>query len=109
MDFENDFWSLIADHGSVAGYYKNECLDLWSRLTPQQQEAICAAISYKLRTGGFVHFNPVKAMKDNLPKPPRRQILTADEYYKRFGTTDPVNGWQKIYLPDQQKTIYVKN
>lgn len=108
MDFENDFWSLVSEHGSVAGFHKNECLDFWTTLTPEQQQAVCRSIGYKLRTGGFVHFNPLKAMKDNLPK--RRQlILTADEYYRTFGTTDPVAGFRKIFLKDQQKTIYVKN
>ena len=107
MDFQS-FWSLIENHGSVAGFYKAECADMWRNFSPEQQEAIVRAIDFKLRTGRFVHFNPVMAIKDNLPKPPRRIVLSSDEYYTRYRTTEPTDGFQKIHLPEQQKTIYVK-
>ena len=107
MDFD-DFWPLVENHGSVAYFHKNECEDLWRTLTPEQQQAVYSAIQRKLDSGLFVHFDPTKAIRDNLPKPPKQQVLSYDEHYRRFGTDIPQGGFRKIFLPDQQKTIYVK-
>ena len=82
-----------------------ECLRLWEQLTAQQQEQIYNTIRAKLRAGKFVHYDPVKAIQDNVPKV---QIISADEYYRRFNTQANQDGWVRTFLPDQQKTIYVK-
>ena len=37
-----------------------------------------------------------------------QQILSYADYYTRFGTTEEVDGWRRVFLPEQQKTIYVK-
>ena len=108
MNFENDFWPLVENHGSVAYFHKNECENLWSTLTAEQQQAVCAAIKRKLDSGLFVHYDPVKAIHDNAPKQPRIQIISADEYYRRYGTQTNHDGWQRTFLPEQQKTIYIK-
>lgn len=108
MDFENDFWTLVEHHGSVAYFHRNECEDLWSTLTTEQQQKMCAAIQRKLDAGLFVHYDPAKAMRDNIPKAPKIQIISSDEYYRRFGTQTNQNGWVRTFLPEQQKTIYVK-
>ncbi len=108
MDF-SEFWQIVEHHGRVAAFYKAECEQLWTTFTPAQQEAIVRAIDHKLRTGRFVHYNPANAMRDNVPQAPKTLTLSYDEYYKAFGTTNPVKGWQKVFLPDQQKTIYVKS
>lgn len=107
MDF-NSFWDIVKNHGSVAQLHRLECEDLWSTFTETQQEAICRAIGNKMRTGRFVHYNPAIAMRENLPKE-TRQVLSFDDYYALFGTTNPINGFQKVFLPEQQKTIYIKN
>ena len=107
MDFD-DFWPLVENHGSVAYFHKNECEDLWSRLNPEQQQAVYNAIKRKLDSGLFVHYNPTKAVRDNLPAAPRIQIISADEYYRRYGTQANLDGWVRTFLPEQQKTIYVK-
>jgi hypothetical protein len=54
-----------------------------------------------------VHYNPVKAVKDNAP-PPRIQTLSFNDYFQRFGTTEEQGGWKRRFLPEQHKTIYVK-
>ena len=105
MDFENDFWPLVENHGSVASFHKNECEYLWRTLTPEKQEAVYASIKRKLNSGLFVHYDPAKAIRDNLPKV---QIISGDEYYRRYETQTEQNGWKRTFLPDQQKTIYVK-
>ena len=107
MDFE-DFWPLVENHGSVAYFHKNECEDLWRGLSPEQQQAVYDAIQRKLNSGLFVHYDPAKAIRDNAPKAPRIQIISADEYYRRYGTQTDHDGWKRTFLPDQQKTIYVK-
>jgi len=107
MDFD-EFWTLVEHHGRVAYYYKNECEDLWRTLTQETQKAVCDAIRTKLQTGRFVHFIPVYAIRDNLPKPPRIQTLSFNDYYKTYGTTEERDGW-KMTNPTGEKVIYVKN
>ena len=109
MDFEEDFWKLVKDRGHVAPFYREECEALWTTYSPAQQKALCEAIKRKIDAGLFVSYRPNDAMRDNAPRTPKTQTLSYAEYYARFNTTDPINGWKKIFLPDQQKTIYVKN
>ena len=85
-----------------------ECLRLWESFSARQQQQIYATIRNKLQTGKFVHYDPVKAIRDNAPKAPRTQIISADEYYRRYGTQTNQDGWVRTFLPEQQKTIYVK-
>ena len=108
MNFE-DFWPLVENHGSVAGYYKSECEALWATYSPEEQQAIYDSIEKKLSSPrGFVHYVPVKAIRDNAPKAPKIQTISADEYYRRYGTQANLDGWVRTFLPDQHKTIYVK-
>ena len=107
MDF-NDFWLIVGSRGRVARFYLSECEDLWSRLTPEQQMAVYDAVKEKIDTGRFVSFRPNDAIRDNLPKAPKIQIITADEYYRRYQTQENLNGWVRTFLPDEQRTIYVK-
>ena len=37
------------------------------------------------------------------------QTLSFADYYAKFGTTEEQDGWQRTFLPEQQKTIYVKH
>ena len=32
-----------------------------------------------------------------------------DEYYRRYGTQANQDGWVRVFLPEEQRTIYVKN
>ena len=82
-----------------------ECLRLWDSLTERQQQQIYHTIQNKLQTGKFVHYDPVKAIQDNIPKV---QIISADEYYRRYGTQTNQDGWERTFLPEKHKTIYVK-
>ena len=82
-----------------------ECLRLWESLNARQQQQIYDTIRSKLQAGKFVHYNPVKAIQDNTPKV---QVISADEYYRRYGTQTNQDGWERKFLPAQHKTIYVK-
>ena len=46
-----------------------DCLHLWETYTARQQEYIYTTIRAKLQDGKFVHYDPVKAIKENFPKP----------------------------------------
>ena len=85
MDFK-DFWPLVATRGRVAHFYQSECEHLWSTFSPAQQQAIYDAINEKLMAGKFVHYNPANAIRDNAPKAPKTLIISAEEYYRRYGT-----------------------
>ena len=98
-------WQLLESHGVVPGK-QEECARLWATFSLEQQRHIYRAIRDKLRAGKFVHYNPVKAVQENAPK--QRLILSFNDYYRRFGTTDEQGGWRRQFLPEQQKTIYVK-
>ena len=101
----DDFWLLVSGRGHVAHFYRAECEAMWKNYTPAQQQAICDAIRRKIHSGAFVHFRPTLAMLDNVPK---QEIISYDEHYRRYGTDMPQDGFQRIHLEDQQKTIYVK-
>ena len=82
-----------------------ECLRLCETFTARQQQQIYDTIRNKLQAGKFVHYDPVKAIQDNVPKV---QIISADEYYRRYGTQANQEGWVRTFLKDRQETIYVK-
>ncbi len=82
-----------------------DCLHLWETYTARQQEYIYTTIRAKLQDGKFVHYDPVKAIKENFPKP---QIIPAEKYYAMYNTQNNCDGWVRTFLPDQHKTVYVK-
>ena len=99
-------WKLLNEHG-VIERYKGDCFDLWNTLTLNQQRATYRSIRDKIRTGQFVNYHPVKAVRDNAPKTHQTQILSYAEYYKTFGTTVAVKGWHMVN-PTGNQVIYVK-
>ena len=84
-----------------------ECLRLWETLTEQQQQQIYHTICNKLQAGKFVHYDPVKAIQENIPKV-RILVITADEYYTQYGTQENRDGWVRKHIPEEQRTVYVK-
>ena len=100
-------WQMLDEHG-VIERYKGECFDLWNTFTLDQQRLIYKAIRDKLKAGQFVNYHPVKAVRDNIPKPPKYKILSYNEYYERYRTDLEQDGWHRVYQPEKQRTIYVK-
>ena len=76
---------------------------LWNQSSEAKQQAIIAWLEIH---GSYKGRNPYFFILDF--KPQQMQLSYAD-YYARFGTTEEVDGWQRRFLPEQQKTIYVKN
>ena len=101
-------WSLLEKHGSVADYYKAECEPLWSTYTLEEQRHIYRAIRDKLQKGGFVHYNPVLALRDNAPKKRLPLTLTYRDYYARYGTTEEQDGWRMV-KPKEGNVYYERN
>ena len=98
-------WQLLESHGVIPNK-KEEAARLWNTFTLDEQRRIYKSIRDKIREGKFVNYNPVIAINNNRSR--GSQIISADEYYRRYGTQTNHDGWVRRYLPDQQKTIYVK-
>ena len=103
----DDIWQLLNPHGEFKRR-RGACERLWQGYGPARQEEIYVIIEGKLQRGEFVNENPYFAIEDNAPKAPKQQVLSYDEHYRRYGTDLPQDGFRKVFLPDQQKTIYVK-
>ncbi|MBO4250555.1 MAG: hypothetical protein J5884_04790 [Paludibacteraceae bacterium] len=101
-------WQLVCGHGSVAENYKAELARVWDEYTLEQQRAIYRSIRDKLRAGKFVNYNPVKAVRENAPQKRPPLILTMNDYYARYGTTEEQDGWRREFRPEEQRTVYIK-
>ena len=100
-------WKLLDEHG-VIERYKGDCFDLWITLTLDQQRATYRSIRDKIRAGQFVNYHPVKAVRDNIPKPPKYKILSYADYYARYRTDLEKDGWRRVFQAEKQRTIFVK-
>ena len=107
MDF-NVIWQILVNRGRVAHFYKEECQFLWNQFTPEQQKQIFEAIERKVNSGRFVHYNPVNAIRDNIPVERGPKQLSFDDYFRRYRTTEERDGWRRVFMPKEQKTVYVK-
>ena len=98
---------LLTDHGIVPDEI-HDAEEEWNKYSLDQQRAIYRSIRDKIRAGKFVNYHPVLAIRENAPKAPRIIVISAAEYYRKYGTQANQDGWVRKFLPDQHKTIYVK-
>ena len=104
ISFEQ-IWQLLYQHG--ASEKKREGTErYWRTLSADQQHQVFSTISNKLREGKFVQYDPIRAMRENLYRP-LRKTLTYQEYYERYGTTEPQDGWH-MENPTGHQVIFVK-
>ena len=101
-----EIWALLAPEGEYKRR-RGACERLWQGYEAGRQEAIFKRIAGKLERGEFVNPNPYFAIEDNATMP-RKQVLSYNDYYARYGTTEECDGW-KMENPTGQKVIYVKN
>ncbi len=87
---------------------RNRCLRLWESFPLEQQRRIYRTIRERKNQSLFVDYNPLFAIK-RFSQPPQPQTLSFNDYYTRFGTTEEQNGWRRVFIPEKQKTIYIKN
>ena len=104
----DDIWALLKPEGEYKRR-RGACERLWLGYEPSKQEAIYARIEGKLARGEYVSENPYFAIEDNAKMPKAmKPVITADEYYRRYGTQENLDGWVRTYIPEEQRTIYVK-
>ena len=110
MDF-NQIWVLLAPQGEYKRREKG-CARLWQSYSAEMQDAIFDVLTATKLQGGTIHPNPYFAIEDTAlalqRQSPSRQTLSFKEYYERYGTTEPQDGWERVYLAAQQRTVYVK-
>ena len=100
-----ELWAMLYDHG--ASERKKEGTErYWRTLSKNQQEAVFNSISRKLANGGWIQYDPIRAIKENTPKARKLEMSYAN-YYAKYGTTEERDGW-KMANPTGQKVIYVK-
>jgi len=105
-DIFNALWAMLYEHGASAKKEEGT-RRYWATLTSLQQRQVFTTISTKLREDKFVQYDPIRAIKENLRKA-RRRIISAEEYYRRYGTQANQDGWVRKFIPEEHKTIYVK-
>ena len=106
MDYFNELWGLLRRHGSSAKR-EQECAEIWATYSPMQQQAIYDTIRNKLEKKRFVHYDPLRAIQENA-QALQSQTLSYADYYARYHTTEPRDGW-RMANPTGNKVIYVKN
>jgi hypothetical protein len=103
-----DIWALLRPEGEYKRR-RGACERLWKSYGPEKQEAIYAKIQGKLARGEFVNENPYFAIEDNARVPKvRKMVITAEEYYRRYGTQENHDGWVRTHIPEEQRTVYIK-
>ena len=86
---------------------RGKCRILWNSFSPDLQEEIYCRIEQKKNRKEFVDYNPLWAIEKN-SAPPKREVLSYDEYYRLYHTTEEQDGW-KMANPTGNKVIYIKN
>ena len=103
LSFDN-YWTLISPSHDFDNRYDAAKAE-WEA-HPEKQEPI---IRWLKKHGAYPGRNPYFFIQDWQVKPPRRQVLSFKEYYARYNTTEERDGWKRVHLENEQKTIYVKN
>ena len=113
-----DLWLLLQPSATfdTRGRYE-KCLSDWSRMDASRQKRVYQLLQLK-KTQGGLNPNPYYALNDAMQEDEQRQAkalvlcrqqtLSFADYYAKFGTTEEVDGWKRQFLPEEQKTIYVK-
>ena len=105
ISFE-EFWIL---HAPMPEYQhmRNYCEKIWNSLPPEKQDIIYRTIEEKKKKNLFVDYNPYYAIQKNANPPRKSYQLSFADYYAKYGTTEPMDGW-KQENPTGQRVIYVK-
>ena len=99
----NKFWFLFGANEKLFPHRRSCTLRLWMDMPKEKRAAIIAHLE---QHGAPVNRNPYFYVQDFTR--PHTQTLSYKEYYARYGTTEPRDGWQ-MANPTGQQVIYVKN
>ena len=100
-----ELWALLqpkSDYDQLRG----KCRQLWNSFSPDKRQVVYCRIEEKKNRKEFLDYNPLFAIRKNNIEP-RRQILSFNDYYIRYGTTQETDGWH-MANPTGNKVIYVK-
>ena len=84
-----------------------KCKDLWDSFPLDKQRRIYRTIRNKKLEKKFVDYNPLLAIRNNIPLV-RRMTMSFNDYYNKYGTTEETDGWH-MENPTGNKVIFVKN
>ena len=99
-------WALLSPKIEYTNLI-NSCKTFWDSLPLATQRHIYLTIRKKKSEKIFVDYNPMLAIRHNMPRAPARQVLSFKDYYERYGTTEPQDGW-RMENPTGQQVIFVK-
>ena len=112
-----EFWQLLqpSETFDTRGRYES-CLARWNRWDEAKRIRIAQQIAAKLQKGEFVNPNPCFAMDDaaqedeilQAKSKPRKQTLSFNDYYAKYGTTEERDGWHMVN-PTGQQVFYVRS
>ena len=98
-----DYWELFSPDPEFANR-RAATQRLWNQCQPDRQRAI---IEWLKAGKSKCTRNPYFFVLDF--RAPRQQILSINEYYVRYNTTEERDGWKRTYLENEKRTIFVKN
>ena len=102
IDEFNCVWTLFAVDETLFPHRRACCLRLWHEMSQSKRTAIIDDLQ---RNGAPKNRNPFFYLQDFGQV--RQQTLSYADYYKRYGTTEPRDGWQ-MANPTGNKVIYIK-
>ena len=100
MDF-NSFWTLFKPDKEFENRM-GATQRAWNNCSPAKQSAI---IAWLQTHGSYKGRNPYFFILDFKPQ---QQTMSFSDYYKKYGTTVEVDVWKRKYIPEEEKTIYVR-
>jgi len=102
-------WALLKPQGEYKRR-RDACERLWAGYPPEMQQRIFDTLSEAKRRGDRISPNPYFAIEDvalGEQRKPRMLTLSYADYYARYHTTEPCDGWRMVN-PTGEKVIYVK-
>ena len=102
MDF-NIFWTLFNPDATFTNR-RDAAEQAWNDC-PEKHESI---INWLRQHGNYRGRNPYFFIMDWQNKQTLHETLSYADYYARYGTTEEQDGWKRVYIAAEQKTVYVK-
>lgn len=103
-------WALLKPEGEYKRR-KGACERLWEGYDEATRHYVYETLWAAKESGEWINPNPYFAIEDVVikarEKNRQKRVLSYAEYYKRYGTTTPQDGWQMVN-PTGQKVIYVR-
>jgi len=90
----SELWALFRQHGSSTKR-EAECAQLWEGYSQNMRDVLYETIRKKLEQRKFVHYDPLRAMQENV-EALRSQTLSYNAYYDRYHTTEEREGWKMV-------------